>query len=352
MKFTASTMATVLAATASAATIDQQKSNLVARQDVERALSSLPGKFAAVKRDGEPDLAALSAHIDNYRAKRDAIDMEIIKRDYAIVTDVLTAINQSQLAPKILEYFVTNETFEPIIVNVLIAVMKSGLISLESVLNALVSSNLAVNVINDLISDCSLYAELFNAAAEVISNLAEKVEEKISEGVSSLITRDVNDNSLEAFIANVDKRDLDDVVNNLLDSLYKSGLATSVVKDVLTNSAYIPFATDLIKAMLANNLIDLGSIISALKQSGLITQLFQEFFKWDTLQTVAETAFAALAGECSGSSSGGSGGTSTPSTGNGGSGTGSGSGSVTSNVGSADPCKKRRRVRRRRRSNY
>lgn len=277
--------------------------------------------------------------------------MEIIKRDYAIVTDVLTAINQSQLAPKILEYLVTNENLEPIVVNVLIAVMKSGLISLQSVLDALVSSNLAVNVINDLISDCSLYAELFNAAAQVISNLAEKVEQKISEGVSSLITRDVNDNSLEAFIANVDKRDLDDVVNNLLDSLYKSGLATSVVKDVLTNSAYIPFATDLIKAMLANNLIDIGSIIDALKQSGLITQLFQEFLNWGTLQTVAETAFAALAGECSGSSSGGSG-TSTPSTGNGGSGSGSGSGSVTSNVGSADPCKKRRRVRRRRRSNY
>lgn len=351
MKFTASTMATVLAATASAATIDQQQPNLVARQDVDRALSSLPGKFAAVKRDGQPDLAALSAHVENYRIKRDAIDMEIIKRDYAIVTDVLTAINQSQLAPKILEYLVTNENLEPIVVNVLIAVMKSGLISLQSVLDALVSSNLAVNVINDLISDCSLYAELFNAAAQVISNLAEKVEQKISEGVSSLITRDVNDNSLEAFITNVDKRDLDDVVNNLLDSLYKSGLATSVVKDVLTNSAYIPFATDLIKAMLANNLIDIGSIIDALKQSGLITQLFQEFLNWGTLQTVAETAFAALAGECSGASSGGSG-TSTPSTGNGGSGSGSGSGSVTSNVGSADPCKKRRRVRRRRRSNY
>lgn len=70
MKFTASTMATVLAATASAATIDQQQPNLVARQDVDRALSSLPGKFAAVKRDGQPDLAALSAHVENYRVKK------------------------------------------------------------------------------------------------------------------------------------------------------------------------------------------------------------------------------------------------------------------------------------------
>ena len=61
----------------------------------------------------------------------------------------------------------------------------------------------------------------------------------------------------------------------MLDSLYKSGLATSVVKDILTNSDYIPFATDLIKAMIANNLIDLGNIVDAVKQSGLVTQLFQ-----------------------------------------------------------------------------
>ena len=349
MKFTTSTaVATALVATASAASIEHQQPNLVARQEVERALSSLPGKFDVVKRDGQPDLAALAAHIDNYRFKRDAIDMEISKRDYAIVTDVLTAINQSQLAPKILQYFVTNKDLEPIIINVLIAVMKSGFISLQSVLDALVQSNLAVNVINDLISDCSLYAELFNAAAQIIENLAQKVEQLISQGVNSLITRDINDDSLDAFVANFDKRDvnLDDVVDNLLDSLYKSGLATSVVKDVLTNSAYIPFATDLIKAMLANNLIDLSSIIDALKQSGLITQLFQKFLNWGTLQTVAETAFAALAGECSANNNGG---TSTPSTGSG-SGSNSGSGSVTSNVGSVDPCKKRRRVRRRRRN--
>ena len=87
----------------------------------------------------------------------------------------------------------------------------------------------------------------------------------------------------------------------MLDSLYKSGLATSVVKDILTNSDYIPFATDLIKAMIANNLIDLGNIVDAVKQSGLVTQLFQKLVNFGTVQTVAETAFAAYAGECQGS---------------------------------------------------
>lgn len=372
MKLSATTLA--ILATATAASIEQLQhqqhpnggnTQLVARDEVDQALGSSLAKTKFQKKDGEPDLAALVAHINGYKAKRDAIDMEIMKRDYAIVTDVLTAINQTQLAPKILDYFVSSPTFEPIVVNVLISVMKSGLISLQAVLDALVSSNLAVNVINDLISDCDLYVDLFNAAEEIISDLASKVKELISEGVSTLISRDENDNSLAAFVV-TEKRldfDIDSVVDNLLDSLYQSGLASSVVKDVLTNSAYLSFAEDLLKAMLANNLIDIPSIISALKESGLITQLFQELLNFGTLSTVAETAFAAFAGQCSGSSAGG---TSTPSTsGSGSSGSsgtsgssgsissssaGSGSGS-TSNNDAVGPCKKRRRVRRRR-SNY
>ncbi|KAI5953415.1 hypothetical protein KGF54_002787 [Candida jiufengensis] len=351
MKLSATTLA--LIATASASIIEQQQETnnvVVARSDVEKILDTLP-KFQ--KRDGEPDLQALVDHINNYKLKRDAIDIEIIKRDYAIVTDVLTAINQTQLAPKILDYFVSSPTFKPIIIDVLITVMKSGIISLQALLDALVSSNLAVNLINDLISDCDLYVELFNIAKEVIADLANTVKNLISEGVSSLITRDENDDSLSSYIIN-EKRDFDlgGVVDNLLDSLYKSGLATSVVKDVLTNSNYLSFAVDLIKAMLANNLIDIRSIITALTQSGLISQLFKELLNFNTLGTVAETAFAAFAGQCSGGTTPTTGGTTIPTTAAGSittqnvSGSGSGSGS-----GSVGPCKKRRRVRRRR-ANY
>ncbi|KAI5960378.1 uncharacterized protein KGF55_004670 [Candida pseudojiufengensis] len=354
MKISTSTGLAIIA-TASATLIEQQhqeSSNIVARQEgVSAIINTLP-KFQ--KRDGEPDLQALVDHINNYKTKRDAIDLEIIKRDYEIVTDVLTAINQTQLAPKILDYFVSSPTFKPIIINVLISVMQSGIISLQAVLDALVSSNLAVNLINDLISDCDLYVELFNIAKEVISDLANNVKDLIDQGVSSLITRDEFDDSLQSYIINEKRLDInfDTVVDNLLDSLYKSGLATSVVKDVLTNSNYLSFAVDLIKAMLANNLIDIRSIITALTQSGLISQLFRELLNFNTLSTVAETAFAAFAGQCSGGTTPTTGGTTIPTTAAGSitsqtvaAGAGSGSGS---NPG---PCKKRRRVRRRR-SNY
>ncbi|CAK9438485.1 uncharacterized protein LODBEIA_P27090 [Lodderomyces beijingensis] len=363
MKLTTTTTALAMVASASAASIEQvarpDSVQLAARQEVDLVLSTLPvfDKRQANGGSGEPDLQALVDYINNYKSKRDAIDSEILKRDYQIVTDVLTAIDQTQLAPAILDYFVSSPTFKPIIIDVLIAVMKSGIISLQAVLDALVSSNLAVNLINDLISDCSLYVDLFNIAASIISDLAGKVRELINQGITALVTRDEHDESLSAFVVAEKRLDFDvsTVVDNLLDSLYKSGLATSVVKDVLTNPAYLSFAVDLIKAMLANNLIDIPAIIDALTQSGLIGQLFSELLNFNTLATVAETAFAAFAGQCSGSSSSSSGGsgltwptttTTTPST---------GGGSITSSqpgAGSVGPCKKRRRVRRRRRSNY
>lgn len=281
MKLSTTTALAVLAtATAISAAPEQQQ-----QQESQFASKAL------TKRE-EQDIQELVQHINNYKTRRDAIDEEIMKRDYAIVTDVLAAINQSQLAPKILDYLVSNETFKPIVVNVTIATMKSGIISLQALLDALVSSNLAVNLVNDLISDCSLYVELFNAAKSVINDLASKVKGLISKGVSQLITRDETDiDALAPYVVTMEKRlDLDGVVDNLLDSLYKSGLATSVVKDILTNSDYIPFATDLIKAMIANNLIDLGNIVDAVKQSGLVTQLFQKLVNFGTVQTVAETA--------------------------------------------------------------
>ncbi|CAI5757812.1 unnamed protein product [Candida verbasci] len=330
---------TALTLLATLSTISAAPSTTTENVLVKRQVSSLS------KREAQ-DIDALVAHINSYTEKRDAIDMELMRRDYAIVTDVLTAINQTQLAPKILDYFISSPTFEPIIVNVLIAVMKSGVISLQAVLDALVSSNLAVNVINDLISDCSLYVELFNAAEQVISDLANSVKDLIDQGVNSLITRDEDDQSLQPYI--VDKRlDLDSVVDNLLDSLYQSGLASSVVRDVLTNSNYLNFAVDLIKAMLANNLINLSSILDALTESGLITQLFQELVNLNTLGTVAETAFAAYSGTCTGSgvpSVANPPSTNTPSTG--------GNSNSGTNANVSNPCKKRKVRRRKRRSNY
>ena len=118
MKVSTSTTLAILATSTAASAVPGRVLDLPERQYSVKGLS---------KRD-DKSLTELAQYINNYKAKREAIDEELMKRDYAIVTDVLTAINQTQLAPKVLDYFVSNPIFQTIIVQVFVAVMKSGVI--------------------------------------------------------------------------------------------------------------------------------------------------------------------------------------------------------------------------------
>ncbi|KAK6460917.1 hypothetical protein DFJ63DRAFT_314714 [Scheffersomyces coipomensis] len=323
------------------------------------------------------DLDKLLADLKDFKVKRDDITEELSKRQYQIVTDVLAAINQSELAPTILNYFVTDSVLQPIVIETIILVIKSGVINLTALFNALDESNLVANVVQDLISDCSLYVSLFNTAKGVISDLATIVKQKIAAGISSLslkrelatpyttdllnLKRDIAD---QDSLSELEKRaisiNVNNIVVNLLESLYSSGLATSVIESVLTDANYIPFAVKLISALIATNSINLSAIVSALESSDLAPDLLKQILTVNTFNTVIANSFAAYAGTCSASTSGGSSssgsGSSSGSVSSSGSGSGSGdsavvsSGSGSGSVAPANPCSKKRR--RRKRSNY
>ncbi|KAK6198729.1 opaque-phase-specific protein OP4 precursor [Scheffersomyces amazonensis] len=245
---------------------------------------------------------ALLAELDDIKIKRDVLDVEISKREYKIVTDVLAAINQTQLAPLILHFFATDATFQPIVIDAVVFLLKSGIINFTALFNALDESNLVGNVIEDLIADCDLYVKLFNAAKDIIGNLAQIVKDKIANGIGSLVSKrqviPYNHDLLD-----MNKRDIDfnNVVVNLMESLYNSGLATSVVKDILTDSSYIPFATNLLKALISNNALPIDQIIDALKDTDFAVDLFKQLLTIQNAITIAENAFAAFAGTCAAS---------------------------------------------------
>lgn len=267
-------------------------------------IEAAPAQFEAsselaVREIDHKELIARIEAFSEYKNKRDSITDELDKREYEIVTQVLSALNDTNLAPKIIHYFATNATFEPIVINAIVGLLKSGLLDFDSLLSALVDSGLINKVIDDVISDCTLYEKLFSLAASLIKNLASKVEDLIEEGVEKLTSKR-EDVALPA-VVQFDERDTSDVVINLLQSLGNSGLASSVVKSILTDSSYIPFAVDLIKQVLANNALDIGEVISAVKESGLLGSLFRKIFSLSTLETVVTTAFAAFNGDCGGS---------------------------------------------------
>lgn len=256
------------------------------------------------EQDQIKDLIAL---LNNHSVKRSLITdpVELQAREYAIVTQILAAINSTNLAPQIIQGLVDNENLQPYVTKATIAIIKSGLISLDTLFTALNDSGLATKVIGDLINDCTLYQDIYKLALEKISDLTAKILDKLAG--KSVSVREFPEGDFEEQIVSPSKRyDPDGVVNNLLESLANSGLATSVVRVLLVDPDFLSYGVSLFKQLYEQDLINWSGLISAIADSGLVTSLFNEFFNIDTLKTVIFNALAAAFNNCGGSTISGS----------------------------------------------
>lgn len=257
-----------------------------------------------IKREQVDELHSAIAELHTSRAKRDQIEGDIAKREYQIVTSILSALNDTGIVPKVLSYAVSNQNLQPILINAVVGVLKSGIINLQSVFDVLDRSNLLYDVIEGLISDCSFYESLFKVAESVIGDLLGKVTSGAKREIDldemrDLMARDTSEFDFEP----VDKRDLSDVVVNVLESLSDSGLATSVVKAVLNDPNFLSFGVALVKAVVQSGALPLSEIIDAIKQSNLVGDLLKQLLTLDNGKTIVTNLFAAFSGKCPASGS-------------------------------------------------
>ncbi|ODV76988.1 uncharacterized protein CANTADRAFT_27411 [Suhomyces tanzawaensis NRRL Y-17324] len=261
------------------------------------------------------------ASLNEYTVKRDLTVSaeELAKRDYPIVTQVLTAINSTGLAPGIIQYFIDDPQLSQIATNVIVDAVKSGLVDLPTLLKALNDSGLAVQVIKDLISDCQFYAEIYKLVLQQIGNLGELIS-SILKGLNPFNKREMEE--YEQLMA-MSKRSYEtheqfakrassaapaptsgfneqEILTNLMDSLKKSGLASQVVKQLVTDDKFYTWGASLIENLFKSNAITIPQLIDALAQSGLIPSLIKNFLNLGTFKTVIVNALAAATGNCKG----------------------------------------------------
>lgn len=270
---------------------------------VQAAPANVVGETQISKRQ-EEQLNELSLTVREFSVKRATIEdpVELQRREYEIVTQILSAINLTNLATKLIQGLVDNKKLQPLVTDAIIALIKSGKISLKTLFTSLNDSGLATRVIKDLINDCSFYQDIFKLAKQEISNLVQKLEDKIKNG---LLQRDLDaefENFSPAHAPDVAKRyDDNGVVNQLLESLANSGMASSVVRALVVDPQFLKYGVDLFKELWDKDLINWKGLISAISDSGLVTSLFKEFLNLDTLKTVIENALAAAFNKCGGS---------------------------------------------------
>lgn len=269
------------------------------------------------------------------RAKRSELDTELAAREYAIVTQVLTAIKDTELTPRILKFFVSNEVLKSAAITGVEYVIKSGLLSLKGLLQLLVQSGLITDVLNDVLGNCAVYSSILGIAKDLLVNLLKREDLALDAGVDfdgdlgvlkrdvellalverqvpyshdeaySLLRRDglVDGDELLGLLdavkrGDLEARDVDDIVVNVLESLADSGLALQVVETVLTDGDFVTFAAALVKKLYEDGLILVSALVSAVTQSGLLPALLKELVNFSTLSKIATTALAAFDGEC------------------------------------------------------
>lgn len=294
MKFSNSAVVAVLA---SSVAVQAAPAPIVERQTDTQIIA---------KRDDLQRALEQYAELQALKVKRADLAAELAEREYQIVTDVLTAIKDTELVPVVLKFFVSNETLRNLTISGLEFVIRSGLISLQSLLDLAVQSGLVVSVVNDVITNCSVYVSIFDLITSIVGNILQglfnKREEKrpytLDEGIAMLR----RDGLMPApmVMETSEKRDVNDVVVELLESLASSGLALQVVETVLTDPEFISFGAQLVLQLNQDGLIDISAILSAVAQSGLLPQLINEFLNFDTIKDIGATAIDALDGTCLG----------------------------------------------------
>lgn len=271
----------------------EQVSALAKRQDLANALLELQ-------------------ELQELKAKRDDLAGELSEREYAIVTEVLTMIKDTDLAPVVLKFFVLNSTLKALTTTAIEFVIKSGLISLDQLFDLLVKSGLVTSVVSDLLGDCEVYVSIISLLESLLGSLFKRdtgnlfkreggrTEPYTYEEGMELLRRDgLVPAASTATDFEAEKRDLDDVIVNVLESLASSGLATQVVEVILTDPDFIDFAVQLVSTLYANGEINIPGIVSAIVSSGMLTQLVEKFFNISTISEIVSTALEALEGKCS-----------------------------------------------------
>ncbi|CUM62723.1 uncharacterized protein PRCAT00000280001 [Priceomyces carsonii] len=288
LSVTSATFALALVTSVTAAPPNEVKTTKLTKREVEQ-------------------LNSLSLSLNTLAAKRDLLSpLELAAREYETLTEILKVIESTDLAPKIIDFLVSDSTIGPIITKVTVNLIKSGAIDITTLFTALNDSGLAAQVVEALINDCEFYAEIFKIVGEKIADLGELIHDKLT-GSSK---RDIEIYEQEVAMkkaardVTVYRRADDDntILENVLESLKNSNLAVQVVTELITDSSFLKWGANLVQQLFSSKAITLSELISAIAQSGLIPSLIKEFLTLDTLKAVIVNSLAAAFDNCGNSS--------------------------------------------------
>lgn len=256
------------------------------------ATSIIPHQLELTPREFEVTNNAIF-NLEHYNTKRSLLTSEeISKRESQIVTQILTIIKDTNLAPGVIHYFITDPLLSDVTKLVVVTAIKNGWIDLGTLMKSLNDSGLAVSIIEDLINDCAFYSQIFKMVGELILGLPNVVS--VEAGVSpEAVSAAVSKREIPVYA-----RDTEDILTSLMESLKNSGLANQVVEALIIDDDFYTFGADLVSQLFSSGAITLEQLGEALVQSGLLPPILRLLLNVETIQKIVIKALSAALGVC------------------------------------------------------
>ncbi|KAI5952245.1 hypothetical protein KGF54_003111 [Candida jiufengensis] len=241
-----------------------------------------------IKRADEPSQQTLD-EVDQYLKQLVAIatgnntkrDVHYFsKRDNVLLTAAFTALNNSGTGVPIVHGLVTNSGSQSQVIGLIENYIQTT--TLKTLLSAADQSNLAVDIVMRFFINYSLVPNLWTIIYTLYTN-----------GV--LFKRDLFGSIIGGIIGGVNQSIwsslitlLNTVVNveQICESLQKSGFAVSVVDDIVSTSDGRTFAVNLVTSIIQKQVITLSSLVDALSSTGFLQNTLTKILSNSTYRKI------------------------------------------------------------------
>lgn len=198
------------------------------------------------------------------------------RSDLPLLDTILVFLKNSGLVNTIIELVLLNPELEKISAEATILLLKSGQVKLTDVFIALNKSGLALQTIELAVDDPQILPGLLRIGSELLKQNGIGILQKRSVALDDevLDKREMEETALYS-TRSLTKRE-SQLLNDIFAALKDSGLAESIIQNLLTNPELAAPAAHFLSDILKSHAITLSELLTALKESNFVLELLKQ----------------------------------------------------------------------------
>lgn len=189
---------------------------------------------------------------------------------------ILVFLKNSGLVNTIIELVLLNPELEKISAEATILLLKSGQVNLADVFIALNKSGLALQTIELALDDPQILPGLLRIGSELLKQNGIGILQKRSDALDdNVLDKRETEDAARDTTRSLTKRE-SQLLNDIFAALKDSGLAESVIQNLLTNPELAAPAAHFLSDILKSHAITLSELLTALKESNFALELLKQ----------------------------------------------------------------------------